>query len=287
MLINKSCFLSYFFGNLNRETRLAVIGNRLLGRAILLKAFWLANRRHLIKPSAYMIIFICIGAKYQSAELVGYVVSTSGKPIPNVFVYSRTLSNIEMNDPSPYQYTDSRGMFKLAKPGKVIFLQHSGYRPLAKVVDTPTRRIEITLEDAIASERIIPICAKSNISNVFLGSNIRMPLSPEMEVKTSKNIDSSTTSFGYKKNTTVFWLNLWVVSSHGFPNEELVLSSSNVFSCSVRRGEKEGVEMMGHSIDGKYWRHVSVGLNEISYQDVPVDVATQFDKMINGMCFNE
>jgi hypothetical protein len=71
--------------------------------------------------------------------------------------------------------TDERGEFTLSDRGKVIFLRHGGYKPVALISSRLSDAVEVTMEDVQESDTQIPSCKQSSNQFDFAGFKLTLP----------------------------------------------------------------------------------------------------------------
>jgi hypothetical protein len=236
--------------------------------------------------SCLFILFL-LNTKGLANQLTGLVKSTTGKPLIGVRVYSRggnqsgALENFLTT-------TDENGQFKLAGHGEIVFIRAIGHQPSAKRLESGVTHIEVILEETMGAEWLIPTCPRSFAPRTYLGldnNGYKLPI--QSRNLTSKNRGSHdlvyTVHYKDSQNTEVLIYSLsWMTL--GFPPEELILSSRDFSIRSFRRGDYVGIEVRGHTKDGKYWRFFGGDGMEISYRNVSKEAADYFDEIIDGIC---
>ena len=79
----------------------------------------------------------------------------------------------------------------------------------------------------------------------------------------------------------------WQDSTSSHPREETLLEAQKFTERMWAAGKRFGYDVRGERRDGKVWRFVSYRWGAISYQGSSREAAQAFDKMIDGMCFDE
>jgi hypothetical protein len=79
----------------------------------------------------------------------------------------------------------------------------------------------------------------------------------------------------------------WQDSTSSHPEENILLDAKEFTERVWVGGERFGYDIRGVSRDGKFWRFVSYRWGAVSYHDNSPEAAKAFDKMIDGMCFDE
>src|SRR5436853_3893926 len=117
-----------------------------------------------------------------AAEIKGTVKSASGKPLSEVLIFpNRSLNDIAE--------TDSNGHFSLPSHGRVISFRCAGYRPLIGIVDEATTNLSVVLEEAAATEWLIPACSRIQDSGRRVGFSLRLPIPKGAISREGRDID--------------------------------------------------------------------------------------------------
>ena len=93
--------------------------------------------------------------------------------------------------------------------------------------------------------------------------------------------------FGYSVNGHFDSLVIWSDSTSLAPSEEYLFESQDFFERAWVSGKTIGYESRGVKSDGKLWRRVSFRWGVITYQGNSKESARVFDRLIDGMCFDE
>jgi hypothetical protein len=238
----------------------------------------------------YLLVSLILCAEYQANQLTGTVRSTSGKPLKGVRVYSRASDQFAPVE-NFLTTTDEKGAFKLPAHGNVTFFKLPGHQPLAKPLEGGLNQIEVVLEDASATEWLIPPCLGSSAPGTYVGPEkvgFRLPISSDDLIDKGQGDHDSFYTIRYKSSQSVEAL-IYYTSYMllGFPSEDMMRASGEFSLRSFRSGKYGGIDMRGRFKDGRYWRFVGIDGTEISYKNVSQEAANYFDRIIDGMCVNQ
>ncbi len=222
--------------------------------------------------------------------LTGSVRTLKGQPIANALIYSRSENQVmprkgSDNDKPFWAITDLTGSFRITEYGKVLFFLHPGFRPLVRLLNESTRRVDVVLEEEPESTTwSIPVCIGINMDRV--GGQLQLPLPKWAKVEQFIGTDYSgariTQAHGVGQDELiVFW---GPTAASGFPAEKYVLTATDLETRTYKSGYLRGVDMRGHSADGKYWRLVGSTTDQISYYDASLSSAQAFDDAISHTC---
>jgi len=230
-----------------------------------------------------LVAILYLAVNSSAAELKGTVKSTAGKPLAEVFIYpNRSLNDIAE--------TDDNGFFSLPRHSRVIFFRRAGFRPLTKIVDESTTSLDVVLEEATATEWLIPSCSSTRDSEKRVGFSLRLSTTKEGTVHEGSDIDYSYFSIGYGPKENRVWLKGIGQGSYatlGVPPEEWVLHAKEFTERSYRSGKAEGADMRGRSVDGTYWRYIGRFGESVEYSGLTEEQAAFFDRIIDKACMKQ
>lgn len=234
----------------------------------------------------YLIFFsvACFGA-----DLRGIVTTSSGKPISEVYIYSRLSSEIVPkgdlgNQPFSTQ-TDRNGSFRLTRFGKVIFFSVKGFIPQARILKDGEYDLVVVLQENPISPWTPSNCTIPNKAS-YIGKVLSLSLPSNALFERNKIPHSLYFRVGFADTQSTYWLNLSYNPSSGFPDERYILDSATVTFRPLIMWQWQGIEMRGVLHNSTYWRHINWGQETLSYYDVSQDAAGYFDKIIDGLCLN-
>jgi hypothetical protein len=215
----------------------------------------------------------------RAAELSGTVKSASGKPLAQVLItYGRSLNEITE--------TDARGAFSLPHFGRVISFRRAGFRPFTKVVASSTTKLDVVLEDAAATEWLIPSCAAVKSGGKRAGASLRVPIPKGAVLRKGRDIDYTSFSIGYGPAGGREWLSgiAGPMASLGVPPEDWILGATEISERSYKSGDAVGVDMRGRLTDGTYWRYVGRLGESLNYGGATQEAAAYFNKILDSVC---
>jgi hypothetical protein len=227
----------------------------------------------------FLIVLFSLCVEGRAAGLSGTVKSASGKPVTQVLIiYGRSLNEITE--------TDARGAFSLPHFGQVISFRRAGFRPLTKIVDSTMTTLNVTLEDAVATEWLIPSCAVVKGGWKRVGYSLRVPVPKGAVLRKGRDIDYTSFSIGYGPAESRVWLSgiEGPMASLGVPPEDWILKATEFSERSYRSGETVGFDMRGRLADGTYWRYVGRLGESVNYGGVSQEAAAFFDKILDSIC---
>jgi hypothetical protein len=209
--------------------------------------------------------------------LTGIVKSTSGQPLVGVRIYCR--ADMETT-------TNEKGQFRLYDRGRVIFLQHNGYRPVVLVSEGLKNEIEIVMEEAKQTEWLIPPCGQELGGRQLRIARLRLQHPSGAQVKKGRDIDYEDFSIAYGQgNDQQYLYAIWgPMASHGFPPDSWISASVGFTSRSWRFGEAVGMDVRGRSKEGKFWRYFGTYGIGLSYKEASKEAADYFDRIMDSAC---
>ena len=215
----------------------------------------------------------------QVVEFQGFVKTTDGKPIKDVYL-------------SSFGKTDEKGYFKIAcdyfiKYWKTITLDKKGFVPKVISLDASNLNLYIVLESEKGSNLWeIPNCSVTETKqNRIVGKYLRLTVPKKLKFKSGVDTDYIYYSIGFKKDKAKYWLRggLGNLYAGTYPSGETLLGLQNY---SYRR-TSVGIDWRGITKEGKYWRYFgAVSLFETYHYETESKEATDiFDKILDGVCF--
>jgi hypothetical protein len=221
---------------------------------------------------------LVLAVEGSSAELTGTVKSTSGAPVPGVFIfYGRSQHDIEE--------TDGNGFFSLPRHDRFVFFRRAGFRPITKIVGESVTKLDIVLEEASESGLILPVCPKVQKSKNRIGNNLILSVPKGAEFHKGYDTDYGYFSIGYGPKQNRIWLQgiYGPMATSGLPPQDWLLDASE-FSERAYTGHPVGADVRGRSKAATRWRYIG-GLGEsVEYSGASEEAAAFFDKIIDGAC---
>ena len=238
--------------------------------------------KKIVVSCIWLVVLVCLGF---AEDLSGIVIDENGKPIAKVLVYSYPAPLPPPEELSPYQYTDSQGYFKFRHSGKVLFFVCNGFRPKIHIPTLNDKHIRITLENAGKSEWVIPSCQLFAEKSRYVGAEVRVQVPTDIDISKEKSHNLANLTIKHDDSNGANYLTiLGSVSGGDFPNQNLILSSVDLFSRSLKNNNKYGVEFRGKLQDGGHWRQVSFGFYTLIYRNASSEASHFFDKIIDSLC---
>lgn len=247
--------------------------------------------------STALLVFIglaleqCAGA----TPLRGVIKSVNGQPIPKVKVLTfaalqspTTFMGLSMSTHRYDAISDEKGFFHLPDHGRIIYFTHSAeHRPVTKILPLSATTIQVVMEEAATTLWKVPLC-KSTSDEIRTGVAFKLIVPDGVLVKKILRFDLDTYVYGYQRSDGKFdSMSNWQDSTSSHPEEHILLDAEQFTERVWIGGERFGYDVRGVSRDGKFWRFVSYRWGAISYYDNSPEAAKAFDKMIDGMCFDE
>jgi hypothetical protein len=233
-----------------------------------------------MKVLLLLLIALTANADISAQKLSGSVKSSSGQPLSNVFIfYSRSLQDIVE--------TDETGTFSLPHFDAVIVFRRAGFRPLTKIVDPSTAKLDVVLEDAAGSQWLIPRCMKED-KRKRLGFSLRMRVPKDAIARKGRDVDYEDFAIGYGPKSNRVWLSgiSGPYGSLGIPPYAWILDATEFSERSYKAEDTEGADMRGRLRDGKYWRYVGRLGESVEYSGLTQEQAAFFDRFIDDACTN-
>jgi hypothetical protein len=184
--------------------------------------------------------------------------------------------------------TDDRGMFSLPHFEKIMAFRRDGFRPLTRIVDPSTKRLDVVLENAAATEWVIPRCAANDKSG-RIGFRLRLRVPKQAIARKARDVDYEDLAIGYGPKSNRVWLTGITgpySGAFGFPPYAWILNATEFSERSYKAGEIEGADLRGRMRDGTYWRYVGRLGESIEYSSLSKEQAAFFDRIIDGACIN-
>lgn len=227
------------------------------------------------------LIWVSLCGLGQAAEISGIVKTSAGTPLAGVNV----LCGHSLKD--GFAVTELDGAFSFAVRCRVLYFQHKGYQPLAKIVTTAEHRFEIELEESTGKIWVAPRCQPA-VTDKHPGFSLRLSPPVKAIVSQGHDVDYGYFSIGYGPKRERVWLKgsgNGPYASLGVPPEGWLLNSREFSVRAFRSGSVEGMDIRGQANDGTYWRYAGVLLKEsMSYSGVSAEAAAYFDNLIDGAC---
>ena len=223
-------------------------------------------------------VTIAVQAGSFAQQLSGSVRSSSGQPLAHVYIFpDRSLNHIAE--------TDDNGTFTVRQFETVIAFRRDGFRPLTKIIDLTTTKLDIVLEDAASSEWTVPRC---NDARDRIGFALRLRVPKGAIGRKGRDVDYESFAIGYGPKTNRVWLSgiSGPYGSLGIPPYAWILNATEFTERSYRGRGVEGADLRGRLRDGTYWRYLGRLGQSVEYSGVTKEQAAFFDAVIDGACTN-
>lgn len=227
-----------------------------------------------------VIILIAAQGDVFAQQLSGSVKSASGQPLAHVYIFpDRSLLHIKE--------TDDQGGFSVPRFERIIVFRRAGFRPLTKIVNPSITKLEVVLEDAAASQWLIPRCTDED-RRKRIGFTLRMRVPKDAIASKGGDVDYENFGIGYGPKRNRVWLSgiTGPYASLGIPQYGWILNAAEFSERPYKAGAVEGADMRGRLRDGTYWRYVGRLGESIEYGGLTQEQATVFDRIIDGACTN-
>jgi hypothetical protein len=249
------------------------------------------SNKEVLQMRSYFLIFVfTIFCSHQAdgKPIKGMVNSNIGKPIKDVFIYSRSLMQIGSETFTPFTVTNENGEFKLENRGKVLFLQHPDFEPLIKILDERVNEVEITLQPLNLKKISFSTCSTVNKSD-WTGRKMRFPITKIKGVIKETGEDSNALKVEYSRQSERSFMNMFwgTMATNGLPPEELILASKSYLIRSIKFNKWLGIEFKGELENGRFWRYIGREGESISYSSSSREASKYFDSIIKRMCISD
>jgi hypothetical protein len=220
-----------------------------------------------------------------AGELKGYVRTTSGEPVTDVMVYSKGEALTATDTSYPFTFTDDTGFFKITHPGKVLFINHTGFMPIFIKLSDNSEFVQVRLETISSKAIRLEMCDKCTCSQIRLGRKLQFPIPSDVEITLFKGADSQESIINYAfGELRILW---GAMASSGMPEEEWIMESVQIETSVIISGKYQWVSYKGILPSGRRWRYVGAIREQVKYYGVTEQSASKLDKFIDGACFQE
>ena len=216
-------------------------------------------------------------AQQPTRETKGFIVAPDGTPIGGVLVITSGKGFIG------WATSETDGSFRLPTTGEFISFRHADHNPVLVRSSVLTEPVRVQMSPA--DEKVWKLNKCGSLTDRFtrwIGSGLRV--NPGGAYTTGSGEHDS--HWYVKRGSDTLHLvdgNAWHA---GLPLESTLTASETV---SVRGWVSDsivGLDLSGHTKEGKYWRWVGAPVAQaIEYQTASRATADDFDKIISTMCF--
>jgi hypothetical protein len=250
--------------------------------------------KRIVKLASFAFLLCRLSAPAYAVELKGVVKSEAGIPLADVDILTHApqLDGNGKEFPGAYMLletkTDRNGVFKLPDHGRVVYFKRQDLNPVTKILELSADRVEIVMKDASSTIWKMPSCSTVPDSSKRVGIVFKVALPDNLPFGKRATVDSDEYIFGFDMGGGKFEAMVnWGGSTSIEPDEDVLLSSKEFSERSWRSGGVIGYEIRGVKSDGKLWRRVSFSWGAIAYQGNSESSAKAFDKLMDGVCFDE
>lgn len=244
---------------------------------------------------AFLFIFVIVfPVSAQATPLTGVVKSDTGQPIPKVKVVTEAplekrtkFLGMSMSSQRYVVMSDEKGFFRLPDHGRLVYFTHPKKRPVTKTLSFSVANIQVIMDEASATLWKVPQC-NAESGSMRTGVAFKVLAADGVQARKILRFDLDTYYYGYQMPDGNFeTLVNWQDSTSDHPSEKWLLEAKEFTERVWMSGKRMGYDVRGERPDGKVWRFVSYRWGAISYQGNAREAAKVFDKMIDGMCFDE
>jgi hypothetical protein len=217
-------------------------------------------------------------------SLSGVVLAPDGKRAQGVIV----LNDSNGGNPAVRQQsvTEENGQFRFSDAGQVIRIEMPEYRPFGRIVSAGRTPMRIRLEEAKASDWVVPACSENPTSRVGFKALISVP--PSMSAEYYKD-DNQQTYFVYPKESSAPEAELIMghesedIGDNGAGRDSKWFSQRWIKDSS---GHILGVDARGRSRDGTYYRAATFGKRDMVGYSLhhKNENPSELNKIIDGLC---
>lgn len=218
----------------------------------------------------------------------GEVKTLKGLPIENVEIESHKFI---------YTTTDKKGYFQLENKGNpswldtkknILYFYKPGYKPIIKILDENTKDIEEILVEQSKPEEVIPTCLVGSDVKNLVGWSLKFKIPPGFQFDKGFDVHAGYFSVSVVKNKNQYRLEgiYGFHATSGYPFERWIIESEMLDFKLWKRGEYFVKDINGTLENGNCWRNFGYGGEAVHYYDVPKDIAFEFDKIIDSVCYS-
>lgn len=182
--------------------------------------------------------------------------------------------------------TDPKGQFHFSDAGQIIRIETSQYRPIGKVVALGGAPVTIKLEEARASDWLVPVCSDDSKNRIGFKALISLPSTMSAEYYKD---DGDPAYFVFPKGSSAPEAELVVGQYSEDVGDSRAGRNSAWFSqrwIKDSSGNIVGIDSRGRSRDGIYYRAATFGQHEtIGYGlNRKNENPAQLNKIIDTLC---
>ncbi len=226
--------------------------------------------------------------------LSGIIRSDKGQPLAHVKVLTyaplqkETKSlGLNMTTQRYEVMSDERGFFRLPDHGRVVYFTQRAQRPVTKILALSATTVQVVMEAAAATLWQVPQC-KTETDKAKTGIAFKVLALNNVQAKQDVRFGLDIFYYDYQMpGGQIERMVNWQDSTSSHPREETFLEAKEFTERVWAAGERFGYDVRGERHNGKVWRYVSYRWGALSYQGSSPESAQVFDKMIDGMCFEE
>jgi hypothetical protein len=135
---------------------------------------------------------------------------------------------------------------------------------------------------------IIPPCAESSPANKLIGGQLKLLIPKGVIVRRAADADYESYSVGYRMGKKIYWLS-GIYGPHatdGTVPKQMLEKSVEVESRTWKRDYVDGVDAKGKLPNGNLWRYIGQISESVTYENVPAEAASFFDRILNKVCYS-
>ncbi len=211
-------------------------------------------------------------------NLTGVVRSQAGEPLAGVTIWGGQKD---------YQTTNENGEYNIRLPSSsasfccVLQFRRDGYKTLTRAVDPAAGVLNITLQPG-KSKWIPPDWSPSDSKRI--GATMRFLIPKGAKLKRGRDVDYWTIAVGFGSGKNQEWMQIGGGSSWslGLPLVSDMTSVAEVSERDMICGPS-GIDIRGHTKDGKRWRFAGMWGETVTYRNASEQAARFFDSIIDGL----
>jgi len=237
-------------------------------------------RRHLklVRCAVVGLLLLPLPTIAQRREMSGYVIARDGTPLEGVSVVT---SGMGFNG---WAASKADGSFRLPAAGGFVSFRHADYKPLLVRSSDLAEPVHVELDPTDETVWRVKSCSSLPANGgAWIGTGLRINPGGRYKGPVYGEHDSH---WYIQRGSDRLHLVDGYAWHAGLPLEQTLVRSESI---SVRGWAFEkiaGLDLSGHSSEGKYWRWVGAPVAlAIEYETGNRQSADYFDKIIATMCF--
>jgi hypothetical protein len=228
-------------------------------------------------------------------ELRGTIRSSMMEPLAGVTIYfdepEYKLDKDRIRRVFNFAITNKKGQFVWHSQAQILFVRHSGFRPLVQKIPKGESKVIVTLEPNAEAPLQMGSCLKvdrnskglDHLKMHYSGIVLFFPHESNYFIEHDMGYLNHLIYFGVKENHELLGINEGP-QLIGYPNLKNFLSAQEVSTRSINCGKEEGIDIRWKNYKGKYSRWIGFVTCGIGYDEVSKPASDYFDKIIDSMC---